>query len=136
MDIIGLKSSFISQHINKILQSGKNDCKSKADIARALGVKPQYLNSVLNGNRNVSDKFIKKFIEVFGINPNDLEEIKLGEEMFMASIPKKVECKSCLEKDRLIDRLNNQLDRNEKEIDRLNSQLESFISTKAKRHSA
>ncbi|MEG1838279.1 MAG: hypothetical protein RR220_03190, partial [Bacteroidaceae bacterium] len=35
-------------------------------------VKPQYLNSILNGSRSLTDSFLDKFIELYGINQFDL----------------------------------------------------------------
>lgn len=45
---------------------------TKADIARALCILPQYLNSITNGRRGVSDSFLDKFIEAYNINQIDL----------------------------------------------------------------
>lgn len=45
---------------------------SKADIARDLGIKPQYLNTVLNSDRGVTDQFLDKFIERYNIIYFDL----------------------------------------------------------------
>lgn len=50
---------------------GKNGV-TKADIARALDIKAQYLNSVLNGSRGLTDPFLDKFIETYNINQFDL----------------------------------------------------------------
>lgn len=41
-------------------------------IAHRLDIKPQYLNAILHGTRNVSDKFFAKFCDAFGINQNDI----------------------------------------------------------------
>jgi hypothetical protein len=49
---------------------------SKADIARALDIKPQYLNSVLNGSRGITDSFLDRFIEIYQINQFDLCNIE------------------------------------------------------------
>ena len=45
---------------------------SKAEIARELGVKPQFLTPIINGTRNVSDRFLLKFCKHYGINHDDL----------------------------------------------------------------
>lgn len=45
---------------------------SQADIAKKIGVMPQYLTPILSGKRNASEKLILKLCNSFGINPNDL----------------------------------------------------------------
>ncbi len=45
---------------------------SQAEIASQLEVKPQYLNAIINGRRNASEKFVAKYCERFGVNLNDL----------------------------------------------------------------
>ena len=47
---------------------------SRADIARRMEVKPQYLTPFFNknSNRRASEKFINKFCKEFNINHNDL----------------------------------------------------------------
>lgn len=45
---------------------------SRAEIARRLNVKPQYLTPFFNNSRHASEKFVKKFCEEFEINQNDL----------------------------------------------------------------
>ena len=60
-------SWFISQ-VHKLEKDGL----TQADIADRIGVKPQYLNALMKGRRNVSEKFLNKFCEVFNINQNDL----------------------------------------------------------------
>lgn len=72
MDLTGVKSDFIDKYIKRIIKSPDYPHSSQADIARALEIKPQYLNLILRGERNVSDKFLKKFTQVFRINQNDL----------------------------------------------------------------
>lgn len=45
---------------------------SKADIARQLDILPQYINSLISGNRGLTDQFLDKFIDKFNINQFDL----------------------------------------------------------------
>ena len=45
---------------------------AQSEIAQKLEVKPQYLNAVVNGRRNASEKFINKFCLAFEINQNEL----------------------------------------------------------------
>jgi len=45
---------------------------AQSEIAQKLEVKPQYLNAVVHGRRNASEKFINKFCLVFEINQNGL----------------------------------------------------------------
>lgn len=63
-----LKERWFKKEVEQLADKGV----SKADIARALGVKPQYLNSVLNGSRGLTDVFLDKFIEAYNINQFDL----------------------------------------------------------------
>ena len=58
------KELWLKKEIEKILASGL----SKAQIADKLGMAPQQLNTVLNGKGGISDKFLDKFAEVFGVN--------------------------------------------------------------------
>lgn len=63
-----LKENWLKKEIADL----KNKGISKADIAIRLGVKPQYLNNITNGGRGITDAFLDKFIEEFGINHIDL----------------------------------------------------------------
>ena len=63
-----LKEKWFKKEVERLSKEGV----SKADISRALGIKPQYLNSVLNGSRGLADTFLDKFIEVYSINQFDL----------------------------------------------------------------
>lgn len=63
-----LKKKWLLREIEKLTTKGV----SKADIARDLDVKPQYLNSILNADRGITDQFLDKFIECYGINQFDL----------------------------------------------------------------
>ena len=40
---------------------------TKSDIARALGILPQHLNSIDSGARGLSDKFLDEFADTFGL---------------------------------------------------------------------
>jgi transcriptional regulator with XRE-family HTH domain len=132
MDIIGIKSTFIKEHIERILQDEDSEFNSKANIARAMGVKPQYLNSILNGSRNVSDKFFKRFTEIFKINQIDLDKIKNEEKKYVESLPKQKNeaCQLCAEKERTIQILNERI----QELKETISILQGGCSSK--RHSA
>lgn len=63
-----LKSKWFIGEVNNLQTKGL----SKAEIARKLDILPQYMNSLMSGTRNLSDQFLDKFIEVFGINQFDL----------------------------------------------------------------
>ncbi len=63
-----LKERWFKKEVERLTKEGV----SKADIARALGIKPQYLNSVLNGSRGLADTFLDNFIEAYNINQFDL----------------------------------------------------------------
>lgn len=63
-----LKREWLLREIKKLAQKRV----SKADIARELDVKPQYLNSILNSDRGVTDQFLDKFIEKYAITHIDL----------------------------------------------------------------
>jgi phage repressor protein C with HTH and peptisase S24 domain len=57
--------------INKILELEKKGI-TQVEIAKKMGIKPQYLTPMLSGKRNVSENFAQKFINLFEINQNDL----------------------------------------------------------------
>ncbi|MEG2067577.1 MAG: helix-turn-helix transcriptional regulator [Tannerellaceae bacterium] len=63
-----LKERWFKKEVERLKEEGI----SKADISRMLDVKPQYLNSILNGSRSLTDSFLDKFIELYGINQFDL----------------------------------------------------------------
>lgn len=67
-NIASLKEKWFKKEVERLANEGV----SKADIARALDIKPQYLNSVLNGSRGLADTFLDKFIEAYHINQFDL----------------------------------------------------------------
>jgi transcriptional regulator with XRE-family HTH domain len=45
---------------------------TKSDIAKALGILPQALNNIEVGTNGLSDKFIDKFAETFGVSEPNL----------------------------------------------------------------
>ena len=117
MDLIGKKLEFVQDHINRLINED-NKLNSKAEIARMLGIKSQYLNSILTGKRNVSDQFFKKFIKTFQINQYDLSEIDREEKIFIEKLNKKT-CDNCDKKDQVINNLKSQIEllkSNEKEL--------------------
>lgn len=63
-----LKKEWLHREIEKLAQKRV----TKAEIARMLEVQPQYLNTVLNSDRGVTDQFMDKFIEKFNITHIDL----------------------------------------------------------------
>ena len=70
-NIASLKEKWFKKEVERLANEGV----SKADIARALDIKPQYLNSVLNGSRGLADTFLDKFIEAYNINQFDFSLI-------------------------------------------------------------
>ena len=63
-----LKELWLKNEIENLKKQGI----SKAEIAERLGVKPQYINNIINGGRGITDVFLDKFIEAFKINRFDL----------------------------------------------------------------
>ena len=63
-----LKSRWFKNEIENLQIKGM----TKADISRNLDLLPQYLNSLMNGSRNLTDQFLDKFIETYNINHFDL----------------------------------------------------------------
>lgn len=63
-----LKSRWFKNEIENLQIKGM----TKADISRNLDILPQYLNSLMNGSRNLTDQFLDKFIETYNINHFDL----------------------------------------------------------------
>lgn len=66
--ISSLKEKWLKKEIDELTKNGM----SKVDISNRLDVKPQYLNSILNGSKGITDSFLDKFIAVFNINQFDL----------------------------------------------------------------
>jgi len=63
-----IRNEWFVQKIQGLESSGT----TQAEIARRLGVLPQYLTPILKGKRNASENLVLKFCEVFEINQNDL----------------------------------------------------------------
>lgn len=63
-----LKRDWLRHEIAELAAKGV----TKANIARELEVKPQYLNTLLNSDRGITDQFLDKFIEKYNINQFDL----------------------------------------------------------------
>lgn len=64
------KYDWFIQQINALKQAKV----SKAEIARRLNIKPQALNNLIHKQRNITDKFIEKFISTFSLQENQLFE--------------------------------------------------------------
>ncbi len=67
--ISALKDKWFTNQVALLGQQGI----SKSEISRRLDISPQQFNNILNGSRGLSDKFLDKFIETFGINTFDLK---------------------------------------------------------------
>lgn len=67
-NISEIRKKWFIEQADRLKASGT----SYAEIASALGVLPQYLNGIINGDRGASEKFVNKFCERFNINHNDL----------------------------------------------------------------
>lgn len=65
-----LKERWLTKEIERLKDIGL----SKAEIAMQLGVKPQYINNIINGGRGITDAFLDKFIETFKINHFELNQ--------------------------------------------------------------
>lgn len=59
--------------LNGYLDQLKDKGISKAEIARRLGILPQSLNNILNGNRGITDSFIDSLLEAFESEPVELK---------------------------------------------------------------
>jgi len=81
MGISKQKERWLKEEVDKLSASG---C-TKAQIAEKLEMSPQQLNNVLSGRASISDKFIDKFIEAFGIH-----EICLSSNIFSQGGRKKI----------------------------------------------
>lgn len=68
--------SFLSDTRNKWFVAKVREIEatgiSQAEIAKKIGVMPQYITPILSGKRNASEKLIFKLCQVFFINPNEL----------------------------------------------------------------
>lgn len=50
----------------------EKDGITQVEIAQRLNVKPQYINNILHGRQNASERFVKRFCNAFNINQNTL----------------------------------------------------------------
>jgi len=62
------RKKWFKEQVEKLKASGT----SYAEIAGKLGVVPQYLNGILNGERSASEKMVSKFCEAYNIDLNSL----------------------------------------------------------------
>ena len=67
-DFAEIRNNWFTSQVKILEQNGI----VQADIAQKLGILPQYLNAVLRGRRNASEKIISKFCLVFDVNQNGL----------------------------------------------------------------
>lgn len=81
MGITEQKERWLKEEVERISASGY----TKAQIAEMLGMSPQQFNNVLSGRASISDKFVDKFIEAFGIH-----EICLSSKGFIQNPRKKI----------------------------------------------
>lgn len=65
------KKRWLTGEIAKLAGTGM----SKAEIARRLEIAPQALNNILNRDKSVSDAFIDRFIQAFGLNQIDFSRL-------------------------------------------------------------
>ena len=114
-----LKEKWFKKEVERLSKEGV----SKADISRALGIKPQYLNSVLNGSRGLADTFLDKFIEVYSINQFDLSQSLTDSNISAMSLRlmEKLD-----EKDAQIDKLHIELRLIEKELAETKARLSHY----------
>lgn len=63
-----IRNKWFIQQVEGLEAAGK----SQAEIAQRLDVMPQYLNAIIKGRRNASEKFVAKFCFEFNVNQNDL----------------------------------------------------------------
>ena len=67
-NISEMRKIWFIEQVEKLKASGT----SYAEIAGKLGVVPQYLNGILNGERSASEKMVGKLCEAYDINLNSL----------------------------------------------------------------
>lgn len=58
-----IKRQWLNSNIDNLLSKGF----TKAEIARKLSILPQQLNNILHGKRSITDQFLDKFNEKFGL---------------------------------------------------------------------
>lgn len=63
-----IRNRWFIEHVKKLEFAGT----MQAEIANRLNVMPQYLNAIMGGRRNASEKFVNKFCIEFQLNQNDL----------------------------------------------------------------
>ena len=67
-NIFEIRNSWFSDQVKELGLRGI----TQADIANKLEVKPQYINAILHGRQNASERFAVKFCQTFDINQNTL----------------------------------------------------------------
>jgi phage repressor protein C with HTH and peptisase S24 domain len=75
-----IRNSWFAEQIRALEQTGI----TQVEIAQKLEVKPQYLNAIVNGRQNASEKFTSKFCSIFKINQNTLLVKLFGEPDLLA----------------------------------------------------
>lgn len=73
-DFSEIRNDWFAKQIANLEDNGH----TQAEIAELLDVKPQYLNAIIKGRRNASEKFITKFCDKFSINQKGLLQIMKG----------------------------------------------------------
>lgn len=68
IDISQIRKEWFLEQLNALKDAGI----PYSDIAKRLEVKPQYLNSIRNGDRGASEKMTLKLCEMYNLNHNDL----------------------------------------------------------------
>lgn len=68
IDISQIRKEWFLEQLEALKDSGI----PYSDIAKRLGVLPQYLNNIRNGDRGASENMVLKLCEAFDINHNDL----------------------------------------------------------------
>ena len=63
-----IRNVWFKEQIDMLLKQGMK----KNQIASRMSIVAQQLTNILNGNRNVSEKFARAFCDEFNINHNDL----------------------------------------------------------------
>lgn len=121
-DFKEIRNSWFIDQVKKLENSGV----SQADIAAKMEVKPQYLNAIVKRRRNVSEKFLNKFCESFGVNQNGLYDLAKIEEKLVNSplilnedVKPAYKCSGCQERDHIIEALRETIEAKEGEIEAL-----------------
>lgn len=108
-----LKRDWLRHEIAELAAKGV----SKANIARELEIKPQYLNTLLNSDRGITDQFLDKFIERYNINQFDLIKDE-GEILASAPSPDNTLLLTLIkQKDERIEELSKMVGRLERELE-------------------